>query len=340
MNEHSNTLNQKRKVDWKNRIVWIVLVTLFWYIFVFSSLDQILFDGGLSPFSYMDMPSSMRFIIIYYLATLLEFVGILVYTRITKRNRFIFRSFMPSAPGNRLSALLWGLLVGFVMNFGCILWALLAGDIKLFFSFAIGQLPIFLFALVCVFIQSSAEELWCRGFMYERINVHYPLWVAILVNGLFFAALHVFNDGAGVLPIADIAICGLSFSIAKWYTGSIWFPMGIHTAWNFTQNYLFGLPNSGLVSEASVFGLDAANAHDTWIYDVVFGVEGGIPAVLADLVLGVVCVILLAKQGRLGELKQKQVTPSRDPEGPQPRYEYKESVDSDASEWHYTDTEK
>ena len=338
-NEQANTLNHDQKVDWKNRIIWILLVTIFWYLFVFSLIGELLFDGSRGPLAYMDLSSPVRFTVIYYLSTCVAFIGILVYTLVTKRNRFIFRSFMPTAAGNRLSALLFGLLVGFVMNFGCIVCALLAGDIKLFLNFTIDQIPFYVFALVCVFIQSTTEELWCRGFMYERINVHYPLWVAILVNGLFFASLHLFNDGVGFLPILDIAICGLSFSIAKWYTGSIWFPMGIHTAWNFTQNYLFGLPNSGLVSEASVFGLDAASAHDTMIYDVAFGVEGAIPAVLADLILGVVCLMLAAKQGRLGELKQKQVTPGKDPDGAQPLSEYKNAVDSDASKWHYTDTQ-
>lgn len=140
--------------------------------------------------------------------------------------------------------------------------------------------------------------------MYERIRVHYPLWVAIAVNGLFFAALHMANPGASALPIIDIAVCGLSFSIAKWYTGSIWFPMGIHTTWNFTQNLLFGLPNSGLVSEASVFSLDAASAQDSLVYNIAFGVEGAIPAVLADAILGIVCIVLAAKKGRLGELTQ------------------------------------
>lgn len=338
MTEQANTLNQKMKVDWKNRIIWILLVTVFWYVIVLSSIEELLFSSPLSPITQMNVSGAVRFTIVFYLSTIVCLIGLIVYLGITKRNRFILRSFLPSAAGNHLSALLWGLLVGFAMNFGCILWALLAGDIKLFLNFTLDQIPFYLFALICVFIQSSTEEVWCRGFMYERINVHYPLWVAILVNGLFFAALHLSNPGAGVLPIADIAICGLSFSIAKWYAGSIWFPMGIHTAWNFTQNYLFGLPNSGLVSEASVFGLDAASAHDTWIYDVVFGVEGGVPAVLADLLLGLVCLTLAAKQGRLGELRQKQVTPRKDPEGPQARYEYKNAVDTAASEWHYTDT--
>ena len=339
MSEEKNTLNHNQKVDWKNRIIWILLVTSFWYVIILSLIEEALFDSSVSPIRQLDVSNAVRFTLTCYLSTIVPFIGILVYTLVTKRNRFIFRSFMPTAAGNRLSALLWGLLVGFVMNFGCIVWALLAGDIKLFLNFTIDQIPFYVFALVCVFIQSTSEELWCRGFMYERINVHYPLWVAILVNGLFFASLHTMNPGAGVLPIVDIAICGLSFSIAKWYTGSIWFPMGIHTAWNFTQNYLFGLPNSGLVSEASVFGLDAASAQDTWIYDVAFGVEGAIPAVLADLALGVICLVLAARQGRLGELKQKKITPSKDPEGPQPLYEYKYAVDSDAAKWHYTDTQ-
>ena len=67
-----------------------------------------------------------------------------------------------------------------------------------------------------------------------------------------------------------------------------------------------------------------------------------IPAVLADAILGIVCLILAAKKGRLGELKQKQVTPRNDPAGPQPCYEYKEkkAVDNDTSEWHYTDEMK
>ena len=38
----------------------------------------------------------------------------------------------------------------------------------------------------------------------------------------------------------------------------------------------------------------------------------------------IVCLILAAKKGRLHELTQKQVTPSKDPQGTQPAYEYKE----------------
>ncbi len=298
----------KNKVDIHNRIIWIILVVFVWYLLA-SDIVMELFFAFCTPYNNaMDhiqyMPDAMRFVEEYYFWTIGSFVCILVYTAVTKRNRFVFESFLPGHEKNRISKLLNGFLVGFLMNFGCILCALIHGDIKLYLNFTVSAIPFFLWAFLWVFVQSSSEELWCRGFMYERIRVHYPLWVAIAVNGLFFAALHMANPGASALPIIDIAVCGLSFSIAKWYTGSIWFPMGIHTTWNFTQNLLFGLPNSGLVSEASVFSLDAASAQDSLVYNVAFGVEGAIPAVLADAILGIVCIVLAAKKGRLGELTQ------------------------------------
>jgi hypothetical protein len=76
--------------------------------------------------------------------------------------------------------------------------------------------------------------------------------------------------------------------------------------WNFTQNFLFGLPNSGLVSEASVFHLDAATGISNWIYSYEFGVEGGVPAVFIDLVLIAVILWCAKRDGRLGELKESK----------------------------------
>lgn len=298
--------------DRHNLIIWILGVTIVWYLFIFEIPALFMDDSFLPMHGLYDhihyMPDATKFTVSLYLSTIFGFIGAFLYTGIPRRNRFIFRTFLPSFKSNKISVLGAGLAVGFLMNFGCIVCALVNGDIKLFLNFTISQLPFYLFALVCVFIQSSSEELWCRGFVYERINVRYPLWVAILVNGVFFGLLHVFNPGATFLPIFDIVICGISFSIAKWYTGSIWFVMGVHTAWNFTQNFLFGLPNSGLVSEASIWGLDAASARDSLVYNVAFGVEGAVPAVIADALLGIICLVLAARAGRLSELLQRQVT--------------------------------
>ena len=284
---------------------WYGVILLFLIVFFAVVFVEELFGMILTRFGEaLGLSDGMRFVLEMYAPTIMSIAGLIFYLHLTKKkNQFILDSFKLGYKGNSIKSLMVGLLVGFIMNFFGIAAALIHGDIKLYLDFAISQIPFFLFALVCVFVQSTSEELWCRGFLYERLAIGYPLWVAVAVNGLLFAALHLGNDGMGVIPFLNILICGLSFSLAKWYTGSIWFPMGIHTMWNFTQNFLFGLPNSGLVSETSVFKLDAASS--SLIYDHIFGVEGGIPGVLADLILGLVFLYLGYKNGRLHELTDK-----------------------------------
>ena len=70
---------------------------------------------------------------------------------------------------------------------------------------------------------------------------------------------------------------------------SLWCAFAIHAAWNFTQNILFGLPNSGIVMPYSVFKLDAATARDSFAYNVGFGIEG---TLFADIILIIACLLL------------------------------------------------
>ena len=316
-----------QKKPWIDRarpnIVWILFVTIGWYLIIagFAMLPyEILMEnikGKVSP--------AMFFTLDLYGGTIVSIIILFILTWCFVKNRYIWKSML--LPGKHRSlkagdilseedtyALLYGrsrnsfrmlgigLILGFLTNFFCIACALLHGDIKLYFECAASQIPYFLFSLFCVCIQSSSEEMWCRGFLYERLHERYPLWVAVAVNGILFGFLHIFNPGVGVIPILGIIICGFSYSLLRWYTGSIWIAMGIHTGWNFTQNFLFGLPNSGLVSEASVFHLDASNAVSTWVYDWDFGVEGGIPALFIDGLIAVVIIYMACKNGRIREL--------------------------------------
>ena len=290
------------KTSFKNRILWIIGVVFVWYILILSILEEIF--GNILSQIFPNQSEGMAFVNYLYLPTIVPLVGLIVFLMLTPmRNGHVLEAMKYGSQNNNMKTLGLGILIGFIMNFSCILIALLHGDIFLKFNFTIAQLPFYIWAFLWVFVQSTSEEVWCRGFMYERINVHYPLWVAIIVNGSIFGLLHIFNPGVGVLPIVDIIICGISFSLLRWYTGSIWCAMGVHTMWNFTQNFLFGLPNSGLVSKASVFVLDAAVYKPGLLYDIDFGVEGAIPAVIADFLLGAVCLYLGYRSGRLGELK-------------------------------------
>ena len=226
------------------------------------------------------------------------FVGIWLvfaaYMMFTQKNRPILSWLGSRAEGNRPSMFALGLLIGFVLNGFCALVALLHGDIRLCFD-GVDLLPtVILF--VGVLIQSSAEELACRVFMYQRLRGAYahPA-VALVGNPALFAVLHLMNNGVTALSVLNIFLVGLLFSMCVYYFNSFWMVAAIHTSWNFTQNILLGLPNSGNVAPFSIFKLEGA--VDSLAYNVGFGIEG---TALACVVLVAACVCAYVVGQRVG----------------------------------------
>lgn len=226
---------------------------------------------------------------VYTAVLYFEFIGIwlvtLLYMRVTKKNRPLFKMLGPAMPGNNVKLLLLGIAIGFGLNGVCILTAWLHKDFSLRFA-CFQPLPL-LVLFVAVFVQSSAEELICRGFLYQRLRWSYqnPA-VAIIGNSLLFALLHLLNEGVTVLSIVNIFVVGVLFSFMVYYLDSLWCAMAAHAAWNFTQNIVFGLPNSGLIVPYSVFQLDTASVKNSFAYATGFGIEG---TVLANAVLILAC---------------------------------------------------
>lgn len=272
------TVKKKRKLSDRLGILYLLTCVLMLVGQMAGSLLNLL------PFDYSRGEIGMFFS--YFI-----FIGIwavaLLWIGLTKKNRPILRALWTEPKGNNVRGLLIGFGLGFLLNGICILAAWLHGDIKLYFdSFRPGWL---LLIFGAVFIQSSAEELLCRGFLYQRLLRTYSVPVAIIGNSALFALLHLGNEGVTVLSLINIFVVAILFSFMVFYMDSIWCAMAMHTAWNFCQNIVFGLPNSGIVSRFSILKLDAATAVDSFAYNVGFGVEG---TLLADLVLIAACAAL------------------------------------------------
>ena len=214
---------------------------------------------------------------------------------IVKKDRPILRTLWTAPKGNNIKYLGLGFLIGFVLNIICAIVAVLNKDISLHYdSFNFIKL---LLLFIAVFIQSSAEEMVCRGFIFQRLRRGYrhPA-VAIILNSLLFTSMHLFNPGASVISMTVVLAAGLLFSLMVYYMDSIWCAMAAHTAWNFTQNLILGLPNSGMVSPVSVFKLDAATAKSSFAYSVEFGLEGSITAIAVMIITGIVIIVLYHKK--------------------------------------------
>ena len=230
-----------------------------------------------------------------FLSSYLEFIGIwiavLLFTAVPKSNRPMLKSFWYNRNGNNLKGILAGILLGFGTNSFCVLMSWLSGNIK--FSYYGFEPVILLMFIAAIFIQSGAEELMDRYYLYEKLRRRYasPL-VAILVNSLVFMLLHIPNPGFTAKAGSQIFLIGVIFSLLVYYYDSLWAAIWFHTSWNFTQNIIFGLPNSGIVSEYSIFKLEAVTAQSGLFYDVKFGVEGSIGSSLVLLTL-LIAIILM-----------------------------------------------
>ena len=268
---------EKRK--WTDNFLILYLV-----VFLLILIGQL--PGALLQFSPFMTSTNVGSTILRYLSFAGIWILAILYMLCTKKNRPIIKTLGKSAAGNTWRNLLLGIGIGFGLNGICILAAWLHKDIVLYYdTFQPGYL---LLIFIAVFIQSSAEELLCRGFLYQRLLRSYkkPV-VAIIGNALLFALLHLLNEGVTVLSILNILVVGILFSFIVYYMDSLWCAMAVHTAWNFTQNIIFGLPNSGMLSSYSVFRLDTKTAKNSFAYDVGFGIEG---TLLASVVLILACV--------------------------------------------------
>ena len=229
-----------------------------------------------------------------------SFAGIwfvLFLNALIKKNRPLFKAYGTGCRGNNVVNLLIGYLIGIGMNGAAILMAWMHGDIRMYFDKF--ELFPFLILFAAVFVQSAAEEMVCRGFIYQRVLRTYrnKLWLAVLVNSVFFGLIHLGNDGVSAMAIVDLVVTGLLFSAMVYYFDSLWMAMAAHAGWNFTQSILAGLPNSGNVVPYSVFKLDAATARDSFFYNTAFGVEGTIPAIAIQIVVLAVLVAVGIKLG-------------------------------------------
>ena len=90
------------------------------------------------------------------------------------------------------------------------------------------------------------EEIMFRGFLFRLIAGIAGTWWALAITSALFGAAHAFNLGATVVSSIAIAIeAGVLLGAAYALTQRLWFPIGLHAAWNFTEGNVYGMSVSG-----------------------------------------------------------------------------------------------
>jgi membrane protease YdiL (CAAX protease family) len=142
-----------------------------------------------------------------------------------------------------------------------------------------------------------SEEILFRGVLFRWLEEFGGSWLALLLTSSFFGAAHLMNPGAS--PIAAVGIAfeaGVMLGAAYMLTRSLWLPIGLHAAWNFTQGEIYDIPVSGLPVHGVV---NAKLCCNPLLTGNGFGLEASLIAMVVATLFGIWLLWLAVRKGEL-----------------------------------------
>ena len=118
-------------------------------------------------------------------------------------------------------------------------------------------------------------------------------WQAGWVTSTLFGFIHTGNNGENWIGIFAAAAIGFVFVVSIRVTGSAWWAIGCHAAWDWTETYFYGTADSGMVATGHYFTLSPAG-NIFWSG----GTDGPEGSVLVLGVILLLLVVLVAIYGR------------------------------------------
>ena len=284
MNIKERILNKER--SWTDILPLVFIQAILW-MEAGGFLSVEVFKAGRMGYLFTDN-AAVAEDIGSYMSSVGSCVAIVLALLIFKKNRSLLKPLGKSVVTG--SAI--GLASGFALNAAIAAGAAATGCLTLTMN-SIQVLPIIGY-LIAILFQSAGEELICRLFIMGKLRRRYKSTAAAIIgNSLFFTVFHLGNPGITVVSIVNLIAVSVFFSLIVYCTENLWIAIGLHTAWNFTQTILFGLPNSGMTSPYSIF--KAVNTADGFCYNTGFGVEGSWAAFVV-IALAASAVILLSRK--------------------------------------------
>ena len=153
----------------------------------------------------------------------------------------------------------------------------------------VGQTLVFTAALFI--LAALAEEALFRGYPLQTLTRANLAWLAVFLTSVPFAAIHLRNPNvAAGFTFINTALAGVWLAVAYLRTRSLWFPLGVHWAWNWALGSLFGLPVSGITDLAPYPLLRGTDLGPAWLTGGNYGIEGGL-ACTVTLILSTVFIL-------------------------------------------------
>ena len=142
------------------------------------------------------------------------------------------------------------------------------------------------------------EELLFRGILFRIVEERTGTGIALVLTGVLFGLVHLFNADATLWGAIAIAIeAGGMLTAAYVATRKLWLPIGLHFGWNFAAAGIFGTVVSGNGTPQGL--LDAVTSGSAAVTGGKFGPEGSLYSVLFCVLATCALLWLARRRGNL-----------------------------------------
>jgi hypothetical protein len=130
------------------------------------------------------------------------------------------------------------------------------------------------------------EDFLFRGYSQFTLTRAIGFWPAAVVLSCMFGWSHRGNEGEEWMGLLAAGLIGLFFCLTLRRTGSLWFAVGFHAAWDWGETFFYSVPDSGTIFPGHL--LKSTFHGPRWLTGGVVGPEG---SVLCFMVIAVVWVV-------------------------------------------------
>jgi uncharacterized protein len=129
------------------------------------------------------------------------------------------------------------------------------------------------------------EEFSFRGYMQATLGSGIGFWPAAIILSILFGAIHLSNGGEAWYGAAMAGSFGVLAAFCLRRTGNIWFPIGMHATWDWSETFFYSVPDSGFLAKGHLF--NSTFHGPTWLTGGTVGPEGSVFAFLVLLIGGI-----------------------------------------------------
>lgn len=175
------------------------------------------------------------------------------------------------------SSFWWGVLWGWIAMTGLLLLIYYYRGFD-FGPLAIGGRRTLIFYAgawaACFFLVGVFEEFFFRGYALSTLTTGMGFWPSAVLLSVVFGAVHLGNHGENWVGALSAGVVGLFFCFTVRRTGSLWFAIGLHAMWDYSESFIYAVPDSGLMARGHL--LNSSFHGPTWLTGGTVGPEGSL----------------------------------------------------------------